>query len=111
MVTDALRQVLTGRAVTTVRYADLEYESEHPPHWRRRCPRTISQIETFWRPERRPKDGGPSSTLSLGGLVLRDFDRDRRAVVVIDEHRDVRIYFSPSRARRDGYFTNNYVSL
>lgn len=169
MVTDALRQVLTGRAVTAVRYADLDYESEHPywhegdrdtvgcgleldlddgstwsviweqqgdstglgvwteplipnhlrlariwhvtRHWHRRGPRTISQIETFWRPERRPKDGGPSSALSLGGLVLHDFDRARRAIVVIDERRDVRIYFSPSRARRDGYFTNNYVSL
>ncbi|MDR7381711.1 hypothetical protein [Promicromonospora iranensis] len=169
MVTDALRQVLTGRAVTAVRYADLDYESEHPywhegdrdtvghgleldlddgstwsviweqqghstglgisaeplipnhlhqariwnvtRHWRRRGPRTISQIETFWWPERPPGDSGPSSALSLGGLVLHDFDRDRQASVVIDEHFDVRIYFSPSRARRDGYFTDNYVSL
>lgn len=80
-------------------------------HWRRRGPRTITQIETFWRPERRPEDGGPSSALSLEGLVLRDIDRDRQAVVVIDERFDVRIYFSPSRARRDGFFTDSYVSL
>jgi hypothetical protein len=31
--------------------------------------------------------------------------------VVIDELFDVRIYYSPSSARRDGYFTDNYVSL
>jgi hypothetical protein len=170
MVTDALRQVLTGRALTAVRYADLDYENELPywhegdrdtvghgleldlddgstwsviweqggssaglgiwaeplmpnhlrlariwnvtRHWRRRGPRTISQIETFWWPERpRGDGGGTSGALSLGGLVLHDLDRDRRAVVVIDERFDVRIYFSPSGARRDGYFTDNYVSL
>ena len=169
MVTDALRQVLTGRAITAVRYADLDYEHEKPywhegdrdvvghgleldlddgstwsviweqrgsnaglgiwaellmpdhlqlariwnvtRHWRRRGPRTISQIETFWWPERPPGHGDPSSTLSLGGLVLHDVERDRRAVVVIDGHFDVRIYFSPRGARRDGYFTDEYVSL
>ncbi|MFI2363053.1 hypothetical protein [Promicromonospora sp. NPDC019610] len=168
-VTDALRHLLTGRAITAVRYADLDYEGEHPywhegdrdtvghgleldlddgatwsviweqqedsaglgiwteplmpnhlqfariwnvtRHWRRRGPRTISQIETFWWPERSQGDGGPSSALSLGGLVLHDFDRDRRAIVVIDERFDVRMYFSPRGARRDGYFTDNYVGL
>jgi hypothetical protein len=169
MVTDALRQVLTGRAINAVRYADLDYEHDMPywhegdrdvvghgleldlddgstwsviweeggssaglgiraeplmpdhlrlariwnvtRHWRRRGPRTISQIETFWWPERPPGEGGSRSTLGLGGLVLHDFDRDRRAIVVIDERFDIRIYFSPRGARRDGYFTDNYVSL
>ncbi|MFD6139440.1 hypothetical protein [Promicromonospora sp. NPDC060271] len=169
MVTDSLRRVLTGRAITAVRYADLDYEDELPywheggrdvvghgleldlddgstwsvtweqrgndsglgiwagplmpdhlrlariwkvtRHWRRRGPRTISRIETFWGPEWPPGDSGPSSALSLGGLVLHDFDHDRRAIVVIDERFDVRIYFSPRGARRDGYFTDNYVGL
>jgi hypothetical protein len=169
MVTAALRQVLTSRAITAVRYADLDYEHEMPywhegdrdvvghgleldlddgstwsviweqrgsdsglgiwagplmpdhlqlariwnvtRHWRRRGPRTISQIETFWWPDRPPGDSAPSSALSLGGLVLHDFDRDRRAIVVIDGKFDVHIYFSSNGARRDGYLADNYVSL
>jgi hypothetical protein len=78
--------------------------------WCRRGPREIAAVEIFWWPQRQGSDDRSRSALSLGGLVLHDAGRDRQVVVALDERFDVRVYFSRGRARRDGYFTDNYVT-
>lgn len=78
--------------------------------WHRCGPRTITDLQVFWWPDRPASEGGPRH-LSLGGLVLHDGARDRQAIVAIDHLFDVNIYFSRTRARRDGYFTENYIGF
>ncbi|MBO0607550.1 hypothetical protein [Myceligenerans salitolerans] len=79
--------------------------------WRRRGPRTITDLQVFWWPERPAWECGSPGSLSLGGLVLRDHARDRQAIITIDHRFDVNVYFTPGRARRDGHFNKNYLEF
>lgn len=79
--------------------------------WHRHGPRTITDVQAFWYPEQPAWEGGPTASLSLGGLILHDGDRGRLAVIAIGHSFDVNVYFSAASARRDGCLTENYISF